>query len=67
MLGAARWLAPDRNRVASIWTFIVGALAHHTVSTAKIYVKLDYIASSLPQTACLGKICEPKYLGPKLF
>ena len=30
------------------------------------YVKLDYISSLMQQTACLGKICGPIYLGPKL-
>ena len=29
-------------------------------------VKLDYISSLTSQTACLGKICEPRDLGPKL-
>ena len=29
-------------------------------------MKLDYISSLLPQTACLGKLCGPRYLGPKL-
>ena len=33
---------------------------------SRIYVKLDNISSLLPQTACLGKICGPRYLGPKL-
>ena len=28
-------------------------------------MKLDSILSLLPQTACLGKICGPRYLGPK--
>ena len=35
-------------------------------SPTRIYVKLDYISSLLPQTTCLGKIFGPRYLGPKL-
>ena len=31
-----------------------------------LYVKLDYISSFLPHTACLWKICRQRYLGPKL-
>ena len=30
------------------------------------YVKLDYILNLMPQTACLGKICGPRYVGPKI-
>ena len=40
---------------------------HASLNTpSRTYMKLDYISSLLPQTACLGKICGPRYLGPKL-
>ena len=29
-------------------------------------MKLDYTLSLMPQTGCLGKICEPTYSGQKL-
>ena len=31
-----------------------------------MYVKLDYILDLMPPTEALGKICKPRYLGPKL-
>ena len=52
--------------MASISKFLSGACARHSKPPTRIYVKLNYISSSLPQTGCLGKICEPRYLSPKL-
>ena len=43
-----------------------GVCARHWMSPTRIYVKIDYIFSLLPQTICLGKIYGPRYLGPKL-
>ena len=59
-------LAPLGTQVRNISTFVHGACPRHTMCPTPIYVKLDYILSLLPQTACLGKICGPRYLGPKL-
>ena len=61
-----RWQAPYVTRMGKINTFFRGDRVSHWISPTRIYVKLDYISSLLPQTACLGKICGPRYLGPKL-
>ena len=31
------------------------------------YSILDYVSGLLPKTACLGKICWPRYLDPKFI
>ena len=58
--------SPYGTWAKSIDTFFIDACARHTIPQTRICVKLDYISSLMPQTACLGKICGPRYLGPKL-
>ena len=61
-----RLQAPYGTRVRRIYTFLISACHRHTMSSTRIYVKLDHISSLMPQIASLGKICEPRYFGPKL-
>ena len=58
--------SPIGTQMRSFYTFLCGACRRHWISSSRIYGKLDYISSLLPQTPCLGKICGPRYLGPKL-
>ena len=60
------WQAPYGTRVGRMTTFVSHVCLRQLISPTRMYVKLDYISSLLPQTACLGKICGPRYLGPKL-
>ena len=52
--------------MARINTFSGGACEYHQIYPTRTYMKLDYVSSLLPLTACLGKICRLRYLGPKL-
>ena len=58
--------SPTGTQMVSITALFGQAWPRHWISPIRTYVKLDYISSLLPQTACLGKICGPRYLGPKL-
>ena len=63
MLGAG-WHPPEPRLRISI--FVGGGRPRHHIYPTRICVKLDDISSLLPQTGCLGKLCGPRYLGPKL-
>ena len=61
-----RWLVPYGTRMGRINISLGHICACPQISPTRIYLKLDYILSLLPQAACLGKFFEPRYFGPKL-